>query len=78
MGFGDVKLAAVLGAFLGWERLLVGIFLAVTVGAVGGIIARMAGGERLVPFGPYLLLGAMGALFFGDAIIAWYLGLFAV
>lgn len=78
MGFGDVKLAAVLGAFLGWERLLVGIFLAVTIGAVGGIIARLAGGERMIPFGPYLLLGALAALFFGDAVIAWYLGLFAV
>lgn len=77
MGFGDVKLAAVLGALLGWERLLVGIFLAVTVGAIGGIIARLAGGERLIPFGPYLLIGALAALFFGDAVIAWYLGLFA-
>ena len=78
MGFGDVKLAAVLGAFLGWERLLVGIFLAVTIGAIGGIIARLAGGGKLIPFGPYLLLGALGALFFGDAVIAWYLGLFGV
>lgn len=75
MGFGDVKLAAVLGAFLGWERLLVGIFLAVTIGAVGGIIGRITGGKRLVPFGPYLLLGALCALFFGGAVIDWYLGL---
>jgi len=75
MGFGDVKLAAVLGAFLGWELLLVGIFLAVTLGAVGGIIGRIGGGKRMIPFGPYLLLGALGALFFGSAIIDWYLGL---
>jgi len=75
MGFGDVKLAAVLGAFLGWERLLVGIFLAVTLGAVGGIIGRIAGGKRMIPFGPYLLLGALCALLFGGAIIDWYLGL---
>src|SRR5690606_4070208 len=61
MGFGDVKLAAVLGAFLGWERLLVGIFLAVTIGAIGGIIGRIVGGKRMVPFGPYLLLGALCA-----------------
>src|SRR5690606_8725759 len=73
MGFGDVKLAAVLGAFLGWERLLVGIFLAVTIGAIGGIIGRLAGGTRMIPFGPYLLLGALCALFFGGAIIDWYL-----
>jgi len=75
MGFGDVKLAAVLGAFLGWERLLVGIFLAVTLGAIGGIVGRIAGGTRMIPFGPYLLLGALCALFFGGAIIDWYLGL---
>ncbi|HZW27429.1 MAG TPA: prepilin peptidase [Trueperaceae bacterium] len=77
MGFGDVKLAAVLGAFLGWERLLVAVFFAVTLGAVGGVVARLAGGGRLVPFGPYLLLGALASLFAGDAAIAWYLGLFA-
>ena len=77
MGFGDVKLAAVLGAFLGWERLLVALFLAVTVGAVGGVVARLLGGDRLVPFGPYLLLGALASLLVGDAVIAWYLGLFA-
>ena len=75
MGFGDVKLAAVLGAFLGWERLLVAIFLAVTLGAIGGIIGRLSGGKRMIPFGPYLLLGALCALFFGSGIIDWYLGL---
>ncbi len=75
MGFGDVKLAAVIGGFLGWERLLVAIFLAVTIGAVGGVIARLAGGSRMVPFGPYLLLGGLASLFMGGAVIDWYLGL---
>lgn len=74
MGFGDVKLAAVLGALLGWERFMVGLFLAVFVGAVLGIIQRVAGGGRLIPFGPYLVVGALGALFFGEALIGWYLG----
>ncbi len=75
MGFGDVKLAAVLGAFLGWEKLLVAIFLAVTIGAVGGVIARLAGGSRMVPFGPYLLLGGLVALLVGGGVIDWYLGM---
>jgi len=75
MGFGDVKLAAVLGAFLGWEKFLVGLFLAVSLGALFGIVQRIAGGGRLIPFGPYLLAGALLALFFGDAVIAWYFGL---
>ncbi|MFA5551032.1 MAG: prepilin peptidase [Trueperaceae bacterium] len=75
MGFGDVKLAAVLGAILGWEKFLVGLFLAVSLGALFGIVQRIAGGGRLIPFGPYLLAGALLALFFGDAAISWYFGL---
>ena len=75
MGFGDVKLAAVLGAMLGWEKFLVGLFLAVSLGALFGIVQRIAGGGRLIPFGPYLLAGALLALFFGDAAISWYFGL---
>src|SRR5690606_5100375 len=49
--------------------------LAVTLGAIGGIIGRLSGGKRMIPFGPYLLLGALCALFFGSGIIDWYLGL---
>ncbi len=75
MGFGDVKLAAVLGALLGWENLLVGLFLAVTLGAVAGITVRLAGGDRVIPFGPALLVGGLLALLFGHGIVAWYLGL---
>ena len=75
MGVGDVKLAAVLGAFLGWEKFLVGLFLAVSLGALFGIVQRIAGGGRLIPFGPYLLAGALLALFFGGAVINWYFGL---
>lgn len=78
MGFGDVKLAAVLGAILGWEKFLVSLFLAVTLGAIIGVIARIAGGSRLIPFGPYLLAGGLAALFFGDAVLAWYFALLGV
>lgn len=78
MGFGDVKLAAAIGAILGWEKLLVAIFFAVTLGAIGGVAARLAGGSRLVPFGPYLVAGGLIALFVGDAVIAWYFGLLGV
>ncbi len=75
MGFGDVKLAAVLGALLGWEAFLVGLLLAVIAGALGGIAARLAGGDRVVPFGPALVLGGVLALFLGHDILSWYLGL---
>lgn len=75
MGFGDVKLAAVLGALLGWPNLLVGLLSAFVFGAVGGVAARSLGGGRVVPFGPYLVLGAFVALGYGDALTSWYLGL---
>ena len=78
MGFGDVKLAAVLGAVLGWQNLLVALLLAFVIGAVGGVLGRVAGGGRVIPFGPPLALGGLLALFAGPAIIAWYLGLLGV
>jgi leader peptidase (prepilin peptidase)/N-methyltransferase len=75
MGFGDVKLAALLGALLGWQNLLLALFLAFVLGAVGGLAGRALGGGRQIPFGPYLALGGLLALFFGSSLIAWYLGL---
>ncbi|MEX2501071.1 MAG: prepilin peptidase [Trueperaceae bacterium] len=75
MGFGDVKLAALLGVVLGWDRLLVALFAAVLVGAVVGVAQRAAGGSRTVPFGPFLALGGVIALAFGAALIDGYLGL---
>ncbi len=78
MGFGDVKLAAALGALLGWEKLLVCVLFAVVLGALFGVVGRLAGGKRVIPFGPYLLAGGLAALFFGDATIRWYLGMLGV
>ena len=75
MGFGDVKLAAVLGVMLGWQNLLVALLLSFFIGAVGGLILRAFGGGRVVPFGPYLALGGFIALFYGDALLGWYLGM---
>lgn len=78
MGFGDVKLAALLGVMLGWQGLLVALFLSFIFGACGGLIGRAFGGGRQVPFGPYLTLGGLVALFFGMPLITWYLGLLGV
>lgn len=78
MGFGDVKLAALLGVVLGWERLLVGLFVAVLTGAIVGVAQRLAGGTRIVPFGPFLALGGVLALFVGDALLAAYLAALGV
>ena len=72
MGFGDVKLAAVIGAFLGWQNLLLAVVVAVFAGAVFGLVqAAMKRGNR-VKFGPYLALGAVVALLWGQEIIGSY------
>lgn len=72
MGFGDVKLAAVIGAFLGWERLLVAIVVAIFAGAILGVIQLAMKKENRLKFGPYLAIGAVAALLWGAPLIAWY------
>jgi leader peptidase (prepilin peptidase)/N-methyltransferase len=73
MGFGDVKLWAAVGAFLGWQGVLFGLAAAVVVGAIIGVIAVLRGGSRQIPFGPYLAAGALVALFTGSAPLLDYL-----
>lgn len=78
MGFGDVKLVFLLGGFLGWPSTLVAFFLAFVSGAIIGVMLLLIGRAKLgrpIPFGPYLLVGAWIAMFFGEAIFKWYLTL---
>lgn len=76
MGGGDVKLAAMLGAFLGWPAIAVALLIAFTTGAVGGLVL-IASGRRSrkdpIPFGPSLAVGGIAALFFAQVIVEWYL-----
>lgn len=78
MGFGDVKLAGVLGLYLGWAgwaSLVVGWFAAFLLGglfAVGLLVAGRAGRRTSVPFGPWMLAGAWIGLVAGDAVWDWY------
>lgn len=79
MGGGDMKLAAMLGAFLGWRPLLVAILAAVLAGgmlAIWLLAMRRKGRKDAVPFGPFLAVGGLVALFWGGPIIDWYLGVF--
>jgi leader peptidase (prepilin peptidase)/N-methyltransferase len=79
MGYGDFKLLAAIGAFLGWQVLPVVILLSSLVGAVVGIAMialRSHGREVPIPFGPYLAAAGLIALFFGQAINTAYLGSF--
>jgi leader peptidase (prepilin peptidase) / N-methyltransferase len=76
MGGGDIKLIAMLGAFLGWQAMLVTIFLAAVLGASVGlalILLRRKGRREPLPFGPFLALGALLAMVWGDTILTWYL-----
>ena len=81
MGMGDVKLAAMLGLFLG-RAVAPAMFIAFIAGTVVGvgIMARFgaARGRKMgIPFGPYLALGSLVAVLAGDAIVDWYLGTFS-
>jgi leader peptidase (prepilin peptidase)/N-methyltransferase len=76
MGYGDFKLLAAIGAWLGWKMLPVVILLSSFVGAVVGIsliVFARHGRNVPIPFGPYLVLGGLSALLWGDALIEYYL-----
>jgi len=78
MGGGDVKLLAMIGAFLGWKGAVFTIFVGSVVGTVLGIVVALRteeGRKTAVPFGPFLSLGALLYLFFGPQLIDWYVGL---
>jgi leader peptidase (prepilin peptidase)/N-methyltransferase len=78
MGGGDIKLLAMMGAFLGWKAVPFIIFSSSVVGSVVGVAlmaARKKGSQLPIPFGPFLAFGAVLYIFFGRELIGWYLGL---
>jgi leader peptidase (prepilin peptidase)/N-methyltransferase len=79
LGMGDVKMLALVGAFLGWKLMLLtlalGSFLGSFVG-IGLIIARKGDMKFALPFGTFLAVAAMAAAVVGDSVIAWYVGLY--
>jgi leader peptidase (prepilin peptidase)/N-methyltransferase len=78
MGFGDVKLAFVLGlvlGWLGWSELVLGLFCGFLAGAVVGvalIVLCHRGRRDHLPFGPFLALGTLVVLLWGDVMLRWY------
>lgn len=77
MGAGDFKLLAALGAWLGWKLLLPVVLVASVAGAlIGGIwlLLRRKGMDKPIPFGPWLVLGGVVALFHGPALLAVWMG----
>ncbi len=76
MGYGDFKLLGAIGAWFGWQLLPVVILLSSVVGAVigiGMIVFRGKSGGTAIPFGPFLALGGIAALFFGQQLAGFYL-----
>jgi leader peptidase (prepilin peptidase)/N-methyltransferase len=76
MGGGDIKLLAMMGAFLGWRSIPFIIFASSLVGSVIGItvmLLRKKDAKLALPFGPFLAFGAVLYIFYGRQIIQWYL-----
>ena len=77
-GFGDVKLAPSLGLLLGWPKTLVGVFIGFLLGAVVAVVLLILGRKRFgqtIPLGPFLVLGTVAALLWGQQLWSWYFGL---
>ncbi len=76
MGGGDIKLLAMVGAFVGWKGVFFTIFLASIAGTLIGLILMLRSDKGLklaIPFGPFLSIGAITYIHFGKSIIDWYL-----
>jgi len=78
MGGGDVKLLAMIGAWLGWKAVLFTLFFASLTGTLiggGAMLIQKQGRHYAIPFGPFLAFAALAYLFFGPQLIDWYLSL---
>jgi leader peptidase (prepilin peptidase)/N-methyltransferase len=77
MGGGDIKLLAMMGAFLGWPAIPFVIFVSSLIGSVIGItimLIQKKDSRLAIPFGPFLGFGAVLYIFFGSQVIHWYMG----
>jgi leader peptidase (prepilin peptidase) / N-methyltransferase len=78
MGGGDIKLLAMIGAFLGWKPALLTIMIGSLTGSVIGIsliALKLMKRDEYIPFGPFLVLGALLSMFFAQPMLDWYQGL---
>jgi leader peptidase (prepilin peptidase)/N-methyltransferase len=79
MGLGDVKMMLMVGAFLGWQLTLLTIFLGSLLGSLAGILLiliRSGSMKMQIPFGVFLGPAAIVALFVGQQLIVWYVGMY--
>jgi leader peptidase (prepilin peptidase)/N-methyltransferase len=81
MGGGDVKMLAMIGAFLGWKLVLVTLVFSSIAGALAGIVvivSRRGDLRYALPYGTFLAMAALVASLYGDRIVAWYAGFYVV
>jgi leader peptidase (prepilin peptidase)/N-methyltransferase len=79
MGGGDVKLMGMIGLFLGWRLTLLTLVLSIYIGGfIGGIVllARWKKADDYIPYGPFIALGTLITMFFGNEILLWYFSRF--
>ena len=80
MGGGDIKMAAMLGAFLGWQKVIFIFFAAAAIGLVASIIimafSKKVRKSRMIPFGPFLAMAGYVAILYGDQLIKLYINNF--
>lgn len=74
MGGGDIKMMAMVGTFLGWQGVLLTVFLGALLGTLVFVPITLAKKDKLVPFGIFLAAGAAATYLFGPHILAWYRG----
>ena len=74
MGGGDIKMMAMVGAFLGWQGTLLTVFLGALIGSLIFVPLSLIGHRKLVPFGIFLAIGAVATYLVGAAILTWYGG----
>jgi leader peptidase (prepilin peptidase)/N-methyltransferase len=80
MGGGDIKLLAMIGAFVGLKGVVFTIFVSSLIGTISGLVIMIAKGKDFklkIPFGPFLAIGAISYVFFGNYMIRWYFNMAA-
>lgn len=76
IGWGDLKLFLVVGLFMGWQLELMGIFIGSIIGTIFELAFAKKLNRKVLPYGPYLVIGFTFSLLFGLDLLAWYIGLF--
>lgn len=81
IGMGDVKLMAAAGLYMGWKLTLCSLLMGSVIGGIAGVIILISGRGKLktaIPFGPFLVLGILISILYGDILIDWYWYLFTI